>query len=136
MLSTSTIPYTLSCASRQATTVFAAVGTNTNYYFVRLESQADGCSTASSSAEGQPVIPFPNLTLGPLLGKGGYGQVYRGILDDEQLVAVKVRSSVPADLLNDPLKKIPTDCCCKILVVTVSCITKLHYISFFNSYRL
>ena len=120
----------LSCASGQATTGLNALGTKTNYYFVRLESQAEGCSSASNSAEGQPVVPFPNLTLGPLLGKGGYGQVYRGMLDDETLVAVKVRSSVLADPLSDPLQNTPKDCCCKMLFVIVSYSMKLHYISY------
>ena len=93
-----------------------------------LEKQAEGCSTASSSAYavGQPVIPFHNLTLGPLLGKGGYGQVYRGVLGDGKLVAVKVCSSVLADLFTDLLQNTP-DCCCKMLVVAVSCSTKTFH---------
>jgi len=35
------------------------------------------------------LVPFDNVTLGPLLGKGGYGRVYRAFRGDEQL-AVKV----------------------------------------------
>jgi hypothetical protein len=41
--------------------------------------------------------PIPDLVLGPLLGKGGYGKVFRG-LHKGQEVAVKVRniqSSLP-----------------------------------------
>ena len=37
-------------------------------------------------------VPFDNLELGPLLGKGGYGRVYRGIRNDE-ILAVKVLPS-------------------------------------------
>ena len=39
------------------------------------------------------AVPFENLELGPLLGKGGYGRVYRGIRNDEVL-AVKVLPSM------------------------------------------
>ena len=39
-------------------------------------------------------VPFQGVELGPLLGKGGYGSVYRGIKDVEsaphQIVAIKV----------------------------------------------
>lgn len=34
-------------------------------------------------------MPFDNLELGPLLGKGGYGKVFRGVRDGTEL-AVKV----------------------------------------------
>jgi hypothetical protein len=34
--------------------------------------------------------PFPDLVIGPLLGKGGYGRVFRGLHEGQQ-VAVKVR---------------------------------------------
>lgn len=36
--------------------------------------------------------PIPDLVLGPLLGKGGYGKVFRG-LHKGQEVAVKVRTA-------------------------------------------
>lgn len=35
-------------------------------------------------------MPFDDVELGPLLGKGGYGRVYRGLRNGEML-AVKVR---------------------------------------------
>ena len=34
-------------------------------------------------------VPFADVTLGPLLGRGGYGRVYRGTREDET-IAVKV----------------------------------------------
>ena len=36
------------------------------------------------------VIPFEDLELGPLLGKGSFGRVYRGYWEGQN-VAVKVR---------------------------------------------
>jgi len=43
------------------------------------------------SVSGLPMeVPFDGLELGPLLGKGGYGRVFRGIWYGQR-VAVKVR---------------------------------------------
>ena len=43
------------------------------------------------SVSGLPTeVPFDGLELGPLLGKGGYGRVFRGIWYGQR-VAVKVR---------------------------------------------
>ncbi|KAK9827969.1 hypothetical protein WJX81_002964 [Elliptochloris bilobata] len=44
----------------------------------------------SASASGMPAeLPFESLELGPMLGKGGYGVVYRGLWNGQR-VAVKV----------------------------------------------
>ncbi len=66
-----------------------------HFYFVtchcRLaEEDEPYFSNGSASSTELHAPPFPGLTLGPLLGKGGFGCVYRGYMDDE-LVAVKVR---------------------------------------------
>lgn len=47
------------------------------------------------SVSGLPTqVPFDGLELGPLLGKGGYGRVFRGIWYGQR-VAVKVRRLPP-----------------------------------------
>lgn len=43
--------------------------------------------------------PIPDLVLGPILGKGGYGKVFRG-LHKGQEVAVKVRRGAPLQQLS------------------------------------
>jgi hypothetical protein len=42
------------------------------------------------ASPGSAATPFEGLQLGTMIGKGGYGRVYRGMYDG-QLVAVKVR---------------------------------------------
>jgi hypothetical protein len=61
------------------------------------EAAAAGAETAAAQRDVQACAPqllhkspIPDLVLGPLLGKGGYGKVFRG-LHKGQEVAVKVR---------------------------------------------
>jgi hypothetical protein len=90
-----------------------------NYFFMHITPAAasrraslEGVLSDHMAANGQALVresglafgprlvhksPIPDLVLGPLLGKGGYGKVFRG-LHKGQEVAVKVRniqSSLP-----------------------------------------
>ena len=68
-------------------------------YFVTMQelSTLSRQSTVSSilSDISMREPPFPNLELGMLLGKGGYGSVYRGTFNG-QPCAVKVVSPLPS----------------------------------------
>ncbi|KAK9916182.1 hypothetical protein WJX75_009766 [Coccomyxa subellipsoidea] len=55
------------------------------YFFVTVR---PGCAAAAASA-GKRQLPFEGLRLGPQLGKGSYGKVYRGTWQGKR-VAVKV----------------------------------------------
>lgn len=50
------------------------------------------CDILTGRVSGQ--VPFENVELGALLGKGGYGSVFRGIKEEpgkpKQIVAIKV----------------------------------------------
>lgn len=72
------------------------------YYFVTLH--GGDLSPAASSSSSRPTFsilptkidPFDDVKLGPLLGKGAYGRVYRGVWNGAQ-VAVKVLETVQHD---------------------------------------
>jgi hypothetical protein len=59
---------------------------------------SNGCSSGRSGAVASAVgslgrsLPIPGLVMGPLLGRGSYGRVYRGLLKGRP-VAVKVGRS-------------------------------------------
>ena len=85
-------------------------------YFVTMQelSMLSRQSTVSSilSDISMREPPFPNLELGMLLGKGGYGSVYRGTYN-EQPCAVKVRAS--PHVLHDYLASLVPPCDVAIL---------------------
>jgi hypothetical protein len=67
---------------------------NQPFYVVKMEQTLavmDKCMWQSAGAS--KPIPFDNLKLGPILGKGSFGRVYRGIYNGGP-VAVKVPTSV------------------------------------------
>lgn len=52
-------------------------------------------------------VPFDDLELGPLLGKGGYGRVYRGLRDGEVLAVKVCLMTTPQDHLQSlPLPRV------------------------------
>jgi hypothetical protein len=61
------------------------------YYVVKMEQTMAVLdrSTWNASPQALRPIPFENLKLGPILGKGSFGRVYRGIYNGSP-VAVKV----------------------------------------------
>ena len=84
----------------------------------------------SSHAKG--LTPFQDVRLGPLVGKGSFGKVYRGIWDNV-IVAIKV-SLLQVGMTNMllPLRlvdKLPSRClqkaCCEGVTLPVSCFTFL-----------
>ena len=85
-----TRPHAVSCCASCSTQV-CSVCTPSG---CRPESQCDGTQTGLHAASGvlQPdALPFEGLELGPLVGRGSFGRVYRGRWQDKT-VAVKVRA--------------------------------------------
>ncbi|GLC39870.1 hypothetical protein PLESTF_000919300 [Pleodorina starrii] len=74
------------------------------YYFVTLSSAprlSAELTTRSQRGSGFAILntkidPFDDVKLGPLLGKGSYGRVYRGMWNGAQ-VAVKVLETIQSD---------------------------------------
>ena len=83
-------------------------------YFVTMQelSMLSRDSTVSSilSDISMREPPFPNLELGMLLGKGGYGSVYRGTFNG-QPCAVKVSSPLPKAVQSPQIPLPPCDDC-------------------------
>ena len=74
----------------------------TNSYFINSALMDTGGGSGPFTALVPAVVPkeFEGLELGPLLGKGSYGRVYRGVYHGEN-VAVKVRSFNSDPLLQE-----------------------------------
>ncbi|GIL48868.1 hypothetical protein Vafri_5296 [Volvox africanus] len=74
------------------------------YYFVTLTSGPRNSTELTSQSQRGPgftiintkIDPFDDVKLGPLLGKGSYGRVYRGVWNGAQ-VAVKVLETIQMD---------------------------------------
>ena len=83
-------------------------------YFVTMQelSMLSRQSTVSSilSDISMREPPFPNLELGMLLGKGGYGSVYRGTYNG-QPCAVKVISPLPSAVCSPQIPSHPCHDC-------------------------
>ncbi|PNW70925.1 hypothetical protein CHLRE_17g739250v5 [Chlamydomonas reinhardtii] len=77
------------------------------YYFVTLVAEGGASGTTGDSASlsqrgsaftiiNTKIDPFDDVKLGPLLGKGSYGRVYRGVWNGAQ-VAVKVLETIAGE---------------------------------------
>jgi hypothetical protein len=77
-------------------------------------SSAAASSVTASGVVGSWVcrgLPVPGLVMGPLVGRGSYGRVYRGLLRG-QPVAVKVSSWSAAELVYANCCSLACCCCC------------------------
>lgn len=76
------------CGERQSARQCTCAGVRNRYYFATLTRQ-EGPAVTPPQTAGLDSVPFEELEVGPVLGKGGFGRVYRGLWHGKQ-VAVKV----------------------------------------------